>query len=91
MTPVEEMYRDFCARMAKALEQEANSYTEHPALQDSDHQLIRALWDKRQQWKQQIEKIDRWGTNGRSAAAAIMAAALTVLTGLGPEAIGTQI
>jgi hypothetical protein len=91
MTPVEEMYRDFCGRMARALEQQANSYSKHPALEDSDHQLIRALWDKRQQWRQQIEKLDRWAGNGRSAAAAIMAAALTVLTGLGPEVINTQI
>jgi hypothetical protein len=58
MRAIEKLYRDFSARMAKTLEDEANLYANHPALQDEDQQYIRALRDKCQQWKQQIEKLD---------------------------------
>ena len=59
MRPIEQLYRNFCERIAELLEDEANAYASHPALQDADQQIIRSLREKCRQWKQQIEKLDR--------------------------------
>lgn len=52
------LYKDFSARMAKASEDEANLYANHPDLQDADQQYIRALRETCRHWKRQIEKLE---------------------------------
>lgn len=59
MRPVAKLYREFCLRTAQMLEDEANRYARHPALQDEDQQFIDALRQQCREWKQQIEKLDR--------------------------------
>jgi hypothetical protein len=58
MRPVAKLYREFCLRTAQMLEDEANRYANHPALQDEDQQFIQVLRQKCREWKQQIEKLD---------------------------------
>ena len=59
MRPIESRYREFCAHIAGQLEDEANAFEKHPALQDEDQQFIRVLREKCREWKRQIEKLDR--------------------------------
>lgn len=59
MRPVAKLYREFCLRTAQMLEDEANRYARHPALQDEDQQFIQVLRQQCREWKQQIEKLDR--------------------------------
>lgn len=61
MRPIEQLYRDFSARMAKTLEEEANFYSQHPDLQDADHQFIDVLREQCRQWKKQIQRLDAAG------------------------------
>ena len=59
MRPEAKLYRDFCLRMAKLLEDEANAYAIHPALHDDDRHFIQVLRQRCGEWKQQIDKLDR--------------------------------
>jgi 6-phosphogluconate dehydrogenase len=66
MRPVAKLYREFCLQTAQMLEDEANRYARHPALQDEDRQFIDVLRQQCREWKQQIERLDRaqvsaWG------------------------------
>ena len=58
MRPVERLYRNFCIRMAKACEVEANLYEQHAGLEDPDRQLIRVLRDRCQHWRREMERLD---------------------------------
>jgi hypothetical protein len=58
MRPIERQYKDFCGRIAKVCEDEANRYNEDPHLQDADRQFIRVLREKCRQWKQEIQRLD---------------------------------
>jgi hypothetical protein len=59
MRPLAKLYREFCLRTAQMLEDEANRYARHPALQDEDQQFIDVLRQQCREWKHQIEKLDR--------------------------------
>ncbi|HKR28940.1 MAG TPA: hypothetical protein VJT08_00600 [Terriglobales bacterium] len=59
MRPVARLYRDFCVRLALQLEDEANKYARHPAVQDEDQQFIQVLRQKCREWKHQIQELDR--------------------------------
>jgi hypothetical protein len=56
--PIEQLYRQFCECSAKACEDEANRYQQHPELRDADYQLVRVLRERCRQWKRDIEKLD---------------------------------
>lgn len=58
MRPVEQMYRNFCIRMAGACEDEANLYDQHDQLQDPDRQFIRVLRERCKQWRREMERLD---------------------------------
>ncbi len=58
MTPIEQLYREFAERIATACEEEANRYSQHPQLEDSDHQYIRVLRERSRQLKREVAKLD---------------------------------
>lgn len=59
MRPVQKLYRDFCLRMAQLLEDEANKYATHAAIQDEDQQFVQVLRQECREWKKQVERLDR--------------------------------
>lgn len=58
MRSIEDLYREFCERVAQECEAEARRYEDHPDLQDRDHQFIDALRDRAKNFRQQITRID---------------------------------
>ena len=58
MGPIEQLYRDFCERMASECEVEAEKYAENPKLQDRDRQFVSALRDRAKGLRQEIRRLD---------------------------------
>lgn len=52
------LYRNFCERLADTCETEAKAYEEHPGLHDGDCQLIGSLRAKRNEWRQQLQRME---------------------------------
>jgi len=55
---VEKLYHNFCERLADACEIEARVYEEHPSLHDGDYQYISSLRAKRNEWREQFQRIE---------------------------------
>lgn len=58
MRRIERMYRDFCERIAKDCEDEANRYAKDPDLRESDLQFVRVLRERCKQWRREVERLD---------------------------------
>lgn len=58
MPPVEKLYQNFCERMADICEAEAKVYEEHANLRDIDCQFISSLRAKRNEWREQLRRIE---------------------------------
>jgi hypothetical protein len=58
MRPVEQRYRNFCEHIAAVCETEARAYEEHPGLHDGDFQYISSLRAKRDEWRQQLRRME---------------------------------
>lgn len=58
MGPIEELYRDFCERVARECEAEAERYAQHPQLQDRDRQFVSALQERAQRLRQEIRRLN---------------------------------
>jgi hypothetical protein len=58
MGPIEELYRDFCERIARECETEANRYEEHPDLRDADRQYVSSLREKARRLQQEIRRLN---------------------------------
>jgi len=56
--PVEKLYQNFCERLAIICETEAKVYEEHPSLHDSDSQFISSLRAKRNEWREQLQRME---------------------------------
>lgn len=56
--PVEKLYRNFCERLADFCETEAKVYEEHPSLHDGDFQFISSLRAKRNEWREQLQRME---------------------------------
>lgn len=58
MGPIEQMYRDFCEKVACECEAEAERYEKHPALQDRDRQFVSVLHDRAKTLRREIRRLD---------------------------------
>jgi hypothetical protein len=58
VSAVEKLYRNFCVRLADVCESEAKVYEEHPGLRDSDFQFISSLRAKRNEWREQLQRVE---------------------------------
>ena len=58
MGPIEELYRDFCEKVARECDAEAERYAAHPQLQDRDRQFVSALQERAKRLRQEIGKLD---------------------------------
>ncbi|MBV9145496.1 MAG: hypothetical protein JO065_06240 [Acidobacteria bacterium] len=58
MGPIETLYRDFCERIARDCEAEAERYEEHPQLEDRDRQFVSVLRERAKRLRQEISRID---------------------------------
>ena len=58
MGPIETLYRDFCERIARDCEAEAERYEEHPQLEDRDRQFVSVLRERAKRLRQEINRID---------------------------------
>ena len=58
MRPVEKLYQNFCERLANICETEVKAYEEHPSLHDGDHQFISSLRAKRNEWREQLQRME---------------------------------
>ena len=58
LTPVEKLYRNFCERLADVCDTEAKAYEEHPSLHDADFQFISSLRAKRNEWREQLQRVE---------------------------------
>jgi hypothetical protein len=58
MRTIERLYREFCDRMARACEDEANRYDEHLETQDADRQFIRVLRQRCEQWRREVHRLN---------------------------------
>lgn len=58
MRPVEMLYQNFCERLANICETEAKAYEEHPNLHEHDHQFISSLRAKRNEWREQLQRME---------------------------------
>jgi hypothetical protein len=58
MRPVEELYREFCEKIARECDAEAHRYEENPKLQDSDRQFVSALRETGRHLRQEIRRLD---------------------------------
>jgi hypothetical protein len=56
--PVEKLYRNFCERLANVCETEAQVYEGHPNLQDGDYQFISSLRARRDEWREQRQRME---------------------------------
>jgi len=56
--PVEKLYHNFCERLANVCETEAKAYEEHPSLHDGDYQFISSLRAKRNEWREQVQRME---------------------------------
>jgi hypothetical protein len=58
MGPIEELYRDFCERIARECEAEAERYEENPRLQDRDRQFISSLRERANRLRQEVRRLE---------------------------------
>ena len=58
MGPIEELYREFCEKIARECDAEAERYEENPKLQDRDQQLVSALRETAKRMRQEIRRLE---------------------------------
>ena len=58
MGPIEELYIEFCERIAGECEAEAKRYEQHPRLQDRDQQFVSALRERGRRLRQEVMRLE---------------------------------
>ena len=58
MRPIEELYREFCEKVARECDAEADRYEEHPEVQDRDRQFVSALRETGRHLRQEICRLE---------------------------------
>jgi hypothetical protein len=58
MGPIEELYRDFCERIAHECELEAERYEKNPKLQDKDRQFVYVLRERAKRLHHESRRLE---------------------------------
>ena len=58
MGPIEELYREFCERIAGECEAEAKRYEQHPRLQDRDQQFVSVLRETGRHLRLEVRRLE---------------------------------
>ena len=58
MGPIEQLYSEFCVRIARECEAEAQLYEKHPKLQDRDQQFVSVLRETARRLRQEVRRLD---------------------------------
>lgn len=58
MGPIEQLYREFCEKIARECEEEAERYEQDPRLQDRDQQFVSVLRETCRRLQREVRRLD---------------------------------